>query len=479
VSAPESRVRRLLGKRISSQPWLAAFALALGDLIALAVAMALAVVIRKLYGGEYEYGLFVRVWPVLLLFLGIFAAMGLYLGVAQSPADEIRRITQSCFLGYIGLGTITYLSGTSTVYSRGVYVIALLLSTMSVPTMRVVVRGLCCRFRWWGYATVVIGARKTGREVVANLQAQPGLGLRPIAVLAEDPGADDEIDGVPVLPIAAAQELSEKHRIPFAILAMPGAERARYLELIEREKELFPHLLVIPDLYGFSSLWVEAKDIGGMLGLEVVRRLLKPWPRFVKRTMDLALTIVGGLCILPLIALIGLAIKVDSRGPVFYRQKRLGTGGRHFHAWKFRSMHRDADGLLERYLSEHPELREEWERDRKLRDDPRVTRVGKLLRRTSLDELPQLWNVLKGEMSLVGPRPIVDAEIEKYGDLYKLYVRVRPGMTGLWQVSGRSETTYDERVAFDAYYVRNWSVWLDIYLIARTLKVVLLGRGAY
>jgi lipopolysaccharide/colanic/teichoic acid biosynthesis glycosyltransferase len=142
-------------------------------------------------------------------------------------------------------------------------------------------------------------------------------------------------------------------------------------------------------------------------------------------------------------------------------------------------MYPDAERLLDNYLQSNPELRVEWEREQKLRRDPRVTRVGRILRKSSLDELPQLWNVLRGEMSLIGPRPIVDAEVSKYRAMYELYQRVRPGMSGLWQVSGRSNTTYEERVALDAYYVRNWSVWLDMVILARSVKIVATRAGAH
>jgi lipopolysaccharide/colanic/teichoic acid biosynthesis glycosyltransferase len=156
----------------------------------------------------------------------------------------------------------------------------------------------------------------------------------------------------------------------------------------------------------------------------------------------------------------------------------VGAGGKHFLCWKFRTMHVNAERLLDQCLQDSPILRAEWEQNQKLRDDPRVTRVGHLLRQTSLDELPQLWNVLRGEMSLTGPRPIVDVEVPKYGEVYKLYKRIRPGMSGIWQVSGRSDTSYAERVEMDSYYVRNWSVWLDLIILARTVKCVALGRGA-
>jgi Undecaprenyl-phosphate galactose phosphotransferase WbaP len=275
-----------------------------------------------------------------------------------------------------------------------------------------------------------------------------------------------------------ATRVAREAGIHHALVAMPGAGRERLLQVVERHGSAFPHLLVVPDLFGLSSLWVAARDLQGVVALEIRQQLLLPGPRLLKRALDLAATVVLGLVCVPLLALIALAVKLDSPGPVFYAQTRIGKGGRKFRAWKFRTMVQDAEQVLERHLRA-PELREEWERDHKLRHDPRVTRVGRLLRRTSLDELPQLWNVLRGEMSLVGPRPIVDEEVAKYGPRFTLYAQVLPGITGLWQVSGRNDTTYEERVELDSYYVRNWSPWLDLYILARTVWVVLTAKGAY
>jgi Undecaprenyl-phosphate galactose phosphotransferase WbaP len=192
-----------------------------------------------------------------------------------------------------------------------------------------------------------------------------------------------------------------------------------------------------------------------------------------------AFTMAGGIVALPRIAAIAAAIKLSSPGPVFYGQKRYGRGGDPFVAWKFRTMVKNASEVLEEHLRSNPGLRREWMETQKLRDDPRITRVGRLLRRTSLDELPQLWNVLAGEMSLVGPRPIIAEEIPRYGGGFALYKKVTPGLTGMWQVSGRSLLTYEQRIGFDLYYVRNWSIWLDVHILARTVRAVLRGEGAY
>lgn len=200
----------------------------------------------------------------------------------------------------------------------------------------------------------------------------------------------------------------------------------------------------------------------------------------LSRLMDLVLVILAIPMIAPLLLAIAILIKIDSRGKAFFSHTRIGKDGHSFQVLKFRTMVSNADEELKQFFKKHPEFLAEWEATQKLKCDPRVTRVGKFLRRSSLDELPQLINILKGEMSLVGPRPIYsDEEIQKFGDRFELYKQVRPGLTGLWQVSGRTNTTYERRVQLDEYYVRNWSIWLDIQILFRTVRVVLLGEGAY
>jgi Undecaprenyl-phosphate galactose phosphotransferase WbaP len=209
------------------------------------------------------------------------------------------------------------------------------------------------------------------------------------------------------------------------------------------------------------------------------RKLLQPPHLAAKRLLDLLLALLVAVVLAPLLAFIALSVRFSSEGSIFFRQERIGRHGRRFYAYKFRSMYQNAGELLVQALSKDASLRAEWEEKQKLRNDPRITRIGRFLRHTSLDELPQLWNVIKGEMSLVGPRPIVASEIPRYGQSFRLYASVPGGITGLWQVSGRNDTSYEDRVSLDEYYVRNWSVWLDLYILARTIKAVLLRQGAY
>lgn len=450
------------------------------DLLALVLAGAISVYVRLFFDGQFHPSLYWQLYPFFALFILAYATVGLYPGVALSPVDELRWISLATTLIYLVLAATIFLRREGEVYSRGIFLMAWGLSLLFVLLSRVLVRRLFARKSWWGYPVMVLGAGKTGEMLIRTLKRRPGIGLKPVLVLDDDPQKHGMLHGVPVVgAIELAPGLAKTRKIQYAIVAMPGVPRGKLLNLLERYAHTFTHLLIIPDLFGLSSLWVAARDLGGVLGLEVRQQLLLPSSRLLKLLIDLTATAIGGVLILPFILLIALLIKLDSPGPVFYRQVRIGQGGKPFKAWKFRSMVLNADAALKDYLKQHPELHEAWKREHKLKHDPRVTRVGRFLRHTSLDELPQLWNILRGEMSLVGPRPIVDEEIWRYGEKFSLYTKVTPGLTGLWQVSGRNDITYEERVNLDAYYVRNWSVWLDVYILIRTVWVVISAEGAY
>ncbi|MDR5697982.1 MAG: undecaprenyl-phosphate galactose phosphotransferase WbaP [Armatimonadota bacterium] len=424
--------------------------------------------------------LYWQLWPGTVLLVLANGLQGLYPGFGTNPVEELRRTSASVSLVHLVAGAATFVVRGAEVYSRAVFLVAWLLALVLVPVGRAAVRHVFCRSRWWGYPVLALGAGETGRLVTETLRRQPGIGLRPVALLDDDPDKHGRMIDVPVAGgLDLAPVLARDMGIRYAILAMPGVARDRLVHIIEQYGHTFHHLLVIPDLFGMSSLWVTPRDLGGTLGLEVRQTLLLPWPRRLKRLLDLVLIVASAPVLLPLVALLAVLIRMDSPGPAFYAQDRVGRGGHRIRVWKFRTMVQDADRVLERLLAGDPKMRAEWEHDHKLRDDPRLTRIGRFLRRTSLDELPQVWNVLRGEMSLVGPRPIVQEEVKRYGERFTLYAKVTPGMTGLWQVSGRSDTSYAERVALDTYYVRNWSVWLDLYILARTLWAVPFGRGAY
>jgi Undecaprenyl-phosphate galactose phosphotransferase WbaP len=287
-----------------------------------------------------------------------------------------------------------------------------------------------------------------------------------------------EVEGVPVVgDLSLAPILAQRLKIPYAVLAMPGVDGPKLLGIVERIGGKFSHLLVIPDLFGFATLGVPAKNLGGILGVEIRQQLLLPGPRLAKRVMDSTLTGLGIFVVLPFLALIALLIKLDSKGPIFYSQNRLGKDGEFFKAYKFRTMHGDGEARLKAILENDPQLRAEYEIYHKLRKDPRVTRIGRVLRKFSLDEFPQLLNVIIGDMSLVGPRPYIERELTEMSGQEKIILRAPPGMTGMWQVSDRNATSFAQRVQIDVYYVRNWSPWLDIHILAKTFGVVIKGSG--
>jgi len=424
---------------------------------------------------------FVDYWPFLPAFVVVFYVEHLYPGMSMAPAEELRRFFLGSLLAHAGIVLSIYvMSHHAFTPISFAFAVSMLCSAVFFVAGRTILRSIICKTKWWGMPSVVFGGGKTGRMVVDRLLDDRSLGYVPVAILDDDFTLPKEYRGVPVLTgTDLGPELSRRFGIPMAIIAMPGVERIKLSRIVDKYAHSYDFAMLIPDFFGMTSMWMSVRDLNGVMGLVSTQRLNSRVNLAQKRVQDLALTIIGGIVILPFLLLIALAVKIDSRGPVLYGHTRLGRDGKPFKAWKFRSMVKDSDAQLERYLVSHPEARREWEESRKLKDDPRVTRVGRFLRKTSLDEFPQLLNVLKGEMSLVGPRPIVKAERAKYGDSYDRFSRMMPGMTGLWQVSGRSDTGYEERVALDCYYSQSWSIWLDLFILGKTIGVVFHARGAY
>ena len=448
----------------ASARFLTPLSLVAADQAAVTLSAGLAVSGWLATGHPLDPAFYLAQWPLLFAFLAAYAAWGLYTSIALHPAEELRRLTVSTTLVCLSFGAMTFLAKEGIAYSRAVFLIMWLGCLLAVPAMRTVVRHACGPRRWWGHAAVIVGDAASSADVLAQLLAKAPLGLKPVAV------ADAE----------SSRLYRTRYGVRWAIVTAAAYRESGQLPAILFElQQVFSNVIVVPDVSGLPSLRVDSTDLNGILGLEMSHRLLRPSSVRIKQVSDLALAAFITAAALPLIGLIALAVRCGSRGPVFYGHVRRGRASRSFKAWKFRTMVTDADAVLARHLSEDEEAREEWRATQKLVRDPRITRVGRWLRRTSLDELPQLWNVLRREMSLVGPRPIVDSEIERYGPGYALYQRVLPGLTGLWQVSGRNRLPYEERVKLDLYYVTNWSLWLDLYVLARTLRAVARGEGAW
>ena len=452
------------------------------DVFTLFCCVVAAVLLRVGTGGVIDAMEYWRLAPGLGIFPVLFGALGLYPGIMLSPPDELKKISWAISLVFLGLmGVIFFIKGGED-YSRLALIWAWCFSLVAVPYGRMIMRRLFARRSWWGYPLVMVGEGEGVDIMVSNIRLKPRIGLKPVAML--DVGGcslaeKDNSRGLPRYGMEQAPELAGKYPGAYAMVSLACMDSLQKQDVLTQLGQTFTRVILIPGDSGGSSLWVTALDVGGMLGLMVRQNLLDEGRLRTKRLLDVFLALGFIAALAPLLGVIALAIKLESKGPVFFRQERLGQGGERITIWKFRTMVPNADEVLHNYLQENPALRAEWEAEHKLRHDPRITRVGRWLRLTSLDELPQLWNVLKGDLSTVGPRPIVDAEVVKYKDVYAYYTRVKPGLTGLWQVSGRSTLSYDQRIDLDRYYICNWSIWFDIYILVKTIPEVLRARGAY
>jgi Undecaprenyl-phosphate galactose phosphotransferase WbaP len=491
---------RLLGKvkdvpflGISVYRLLMSAALLASDAFALLLSGWSAIMIRTFMGQHpalsflplspyFEPSVYQRFIPGFLVFLMVYATRRLYPAIGINRVDEVRLLTISTSLVSALFATILFLLQRGSLYSRLAFALFWAAAILLVPIGRVMIRKLLVRLSLWGVPVGVVGSGPKTSRTISFLENHPNLGFQPRFVFdgsERDQRKGDQISDIDVqsLEHASPKPILEK----VDTLVVVQNETAEHLidTLVSEINGRLPRIVMMPDLPAVGSIWVRPMDLGGVLALKIYNNLANPWERILKRTLDLFLGSFLTLAALPIMLLIAVAIKLDSRGPLFYGHKRIGADGRVFMCWKFRTMVQDADQILHDYLNRHPAQKREWEVSQKLKRDPRITRVGRLLRKFSLDELPQLWNVFKGEMSLVGPRPIVDAETSHYKEALRLYESVRPGITGLWQVSGRNDVGYNTRVELDSYYVRNWSVWMDLYILARTPIAVFSRDGAY
>lgn len=415
-------------------------------------------------------------WPALAgvtaAMVGALALAGAYRLRFVHPAAEMkRRAGQIAGIGVAVTGTGFVLADTAAALATAAATGA---AIVLFPACRAVTRILCARLSWWGVPAAVVSFDTNGRQVVDTLNRWPEIGLRPVACL-QDSGSDER--SMPGGKPEQAAALAKRWTLPYALVSLPHRSHPRRAKLLAHFSGFFDHVFTVTPA-DLPALWTTGEEGNGLRGAHVSNLGSRPRMQLVKRLLDVVGASLVLLLLFPLFAAIAGLIKVGSEGPVFYRQERVGMDGRIFTIFKFRSMYCDADERLADVLDADPERRREYERYHKLEDDPRVTPIGRILRDYSLDELPQLLNVVLGNMSLVGPRAYLPAELEDMRGLEKVILQTPPGVTGLWQVSGRNNLPFDRRVNLDVHYVQNWSVWLDLYLIARTLPTVLTGEGA-
>lgn len=456
---------------------------ALGDYAALAVAGTLAVYIRNCIMTYSTFQVskgYLFLWlPLVFMFFNFYS--GLY-GRHMLIYRMVERLFFACLEGTV-LGIILmFFAQVSGQVSRLFVILFTILAFTLMAVLRVVLSKLMKRVKAFQIPVLIVGAGKTAELVVRQILRDSGMRYRVVGFLEDRHPVNTLIHGFPVLGgFDDMEKVIQETGVRTVLIAAPGLPQDDLSDLIYRAQSLVKQVDVVPNLVAvpMSNVTAESFFDAKIMVLHIRNNLASPWNQLLKRIFDIVATLCGGILISPILLAIAIWVYHDSPGPVIFKQRRIGENGKEFNCYKFRSMCVNSQEILEHLLATDPAAKVEWDKEFKLKEDPRITKSGAFLRKTSLDELPQLWNVLKGDMSLVGPRPIVRGEIPRYGVFFKEYTMVRPGITGIWQTSGRNNIDYPERVQMDNWYVHNWSIWLDLVLLWRTARVVAAGDGAY
>ena len=419
--------------------------------------------------GQCKSSIYWRLWPIFPMFLSLNAVSRLYHGnwmypaMPLSPVEEFRRLFATSVFSHLLMMSFLTFTRHNHEYSRFIIAVSGILTGLLSQSFRNIVRWMLLKLRICQIPVVLVGDGGVAKRVESILTNNSHIGMS-----IKLKFSTRQLHAI----------IPEARKLDIKIMLACQDERLFRAQLRDFAT-WFNYIEFLPRLEIFPVFGSHAVSLGQIGGLEMMNRIRMKALMVEKNLIDGVISVIVFLFMLPVMVVIAILVKLTSSGPVLYKAKRLGKKGRPIEVYKFRSMYADADERLERLLREKTEFAREFKCNFKLRNDPRVTPLGKFLRRTSLDELPQLLNVLKGEMSLVGPRPIVDQEVKYYAGNYEVFSSVKPGITGLWQTSGRSDSSYDERVGFDVYYVLNWSPWMDIWILIRTAFCVVTMKGAY
>lgn len=491
-SAPHTLLTPVLGLDKNLKNLANGLILLICDLSALIVSLGLAYLTRiHLFLVLYPNAHYINVnavenlWWFPVLTLLILAYDGMY--HKRYPYwYGVKRIVKAVTWSIVFAVLVMFLLKTSTGVSRTLVVLTFFFAVFLVPLSRYFTTRLLYRMGLWQRPVLILGAGKTAELVIKGLLREFSIGYRPIGLLEDDKnktGITYGKENVPVLGrFAEVEGIMNCTGVKDIIIATPGMESNRLVELCNRLQLISANVMLVPDLLGIPLAGIKIQHLFDekTLFLSMQNNLASKWNLLMKRVFDFVVGSIAAVVVLPVIIIIYIALKIEGQGPVIYSGNRIGKDGKEFKCYKFRTMYLDNERILEEYLENNPVAAEQWKKYAKLKDyDPRVTRVGNFLRKTSLDELPQILNVLKGEMSLVGPRPYLQREKEYMGVYAQTILKSSPGITGLWQVSGRNDIDFEGRLQIESWYVLNWSLWLDITLLVRTIGVVLGRRGAY
>ena len=420
-----------------------------------------------------NYPYFVGLWVVVLAYERLYSkrfAMG----------EEIKRLWKGATISFLIVMALTFAARISMDVSRTVIILSWALSLCLLPAFRLTAKKILSKAGVWQRNIFILGAGRTGEMVLERIKKNKNMGYEPVGFLDDDEAKlGRKIGGIKVLgKLSEIKSWVKEKKVGDVVIAMPGVSREKLLEVVSLCEGAVDEIRVIPDMFGLATVGVKAEDLDGILLFDMEWNLAKPHNIFIKRVIDIILSSFAIAILSPLMLFISIKIRRGSKGPAIFGQKRLWKGESTFDFLKFRTMYLDEEERLKHLLKENPQARKEWEKFAKIKSaDPRVTNFGRWLRRYCLDELPQLIHVFKGKMSLVGPRPYLPREYEKMGGYRKTILKALPGMAGLWQVSGKNELTFEDRLKLEEYYVRNWSLWLDFVILLKTVKVVWGGEG--
>lgn len=420
-----------------------------------------------------------------LWFIAIYLAVLIYEGGYSKRFtfwDEVRMLWKSTIISTIAILFILFATKQSEQYSRLVIITWSSLCILLLPVIRPKIKSILYKTGIGKTKLLIIGAGEDGIRVFKAIRQEHNLGYE-VAGFVDDTVNKGDIEGVRVFRfINDIDRYIDASDIDTVAITIHNRSQEEVLNMVNKIHHKVKTIFYVPDIRGIPVTGSELRHFFNedLFAIEIKNNLENTFNYILKRGFDYTLSLLLLPFVMPIIIIFSILIRLTSEGPAIFSQERIGKNGRIFKCYKFRTMYKDTEERLKEILDNDPQAREEWERTWKLKNDPRITPIGRFLRKTSLDELPQIFNVLKGEMSLIGPRPVVKDELEyHYKDKTRYYCMVPPGITGLWQVSGRSNTTYEERVALDCWYVRNWSPWLDIVILLKTVKVVLKKEGAY
>lgn len=459
----------------------AAFFYLIGDYIALVLAGILSLAIRNLLITHTTYHIapIYQYFWVPLVYMAFILYEGLY-GKRMLIYQMMKKLFRASLGGTVFSIILMFLAQVAGDVSRFYVILYTAISFALLCLFRVILAKGMKKSKAFQIPILIVGAGKTGEVMARQIQNDTGMRYRIVGFLEDHEPYDKSctiLGG-----FGDMERVIRDTGVQHVIIAAPGIPQTQLSSLIYRAQSLVKQVDVVPNLVAvpMSNVTAESFFDAKIMVLHIRNNLASPWNQMLKRIFDIVATICGGILISPILLAIAIWVYHDSPGPVIFKNKRIGLNGEEFNCYKFRSMYMNNQEILARYLSNHPMLQKEWDTYRKLRGfDPRITPVGRILRKYSLDELPQLLNVLKGEMSLVGPRPYLPEEIPMMGENSRVVLMAKPGITGYWQVSGRNDVTFDERVDMESWYVYNWSVWIDFLILWKTIKVVFSHEGAY